>query len=343
MEELRKDPILGRWVIIATSRSRRPASFVFKKDEEDLNKICPFCEGNENLTPPEIYAIRNQNTAPNTPNWQVRVIPNKYPALGIDGALVKKGVGLYDTMTGFGAHEVIIETPHHNKEMKDLSIDEIKTFISVLQYRIEDLYKDKRFRYALIFKNKGKEAGASLSHPHHQLIATPITPKRVREELEGAELYFRAKERCIFCDIIQEELNSGQRIVYENKDYVVFCPFASSFPFEIWILPKVHDIDFYASSVKNSIHSLAEVMKIVFMKIFLTLDDAQYNYVIHAAPNRFPRRDYWHTIGDDFHWHIEIIPRLTKIAGFEWGTGFYINPTSPEDAAKALRETKVEI
>ncbi|MEW6087868.1 MAG: galactose-1-phosphate uridylyltransferase [bacterium] len=339
MGELRKDPILERWVIIASERSKRPGGF-FKEaritDKTDPDK-CPFCPGHESMTPPEIFSLRD----PGKNGWKTRVIPNKYLALSIDNPFIKKGKGMYDMMTNFGAHEVLIETPNHEKEAKDQSKEEIVTWLSVLQHRTEDLSKDQRFRHLLIFKNKGKAAGASLTHPHHQIMATPITPKRVREELNGAFHYYSMKERCIFCDIINQEKSDGERIVYENEAYISFCPFASRFPYEIWILPKTHEIDFFAKSVNDSLHLLAEHLKIVLQKLSGVLGDPDYNYIFHNSPNRIPRRDYWHTIKDDYHWHIELLPKLTTIAGFEWGTGFFINPLAPEDAAKELREAKI--
>jgi UDPglucose--hexose-1-phosphate uridylyltransferase len=341
MGELRKDPILGRWVIIATERSKRPGNPNVDRSKDMTDKAkCPFCVGHEKLTPPEIYALRDPHTEPDTPGWTTRVVPNKFPAMGIDFPLVKKGKGVYDMMTNFGAHEVVIETTDHEKEAKDQTLEEISGWLSVLQDRVQDLKQDRRFRYLLIFKNKGKEAGASLSHPHHQIIGTPVTPKRVREELKGAENYFKLKERCIFCDIMEQETEEKERIVYENDAFVCFCPYAGRFPYEMWILPKTHAVDFYAKSVKNNLKSLAEMLKTVLNKLSNLLGDPEYNYILHAAPNRFPRSGYWKTIDDDFHWHIELFPRLTRVAGFEWGSGFYINPMAPEQAAKELREAK---
>lgn len=342
MGELRTDPVLGRWVIISPERSKRPGfNSNGNIDKPDDPANCPFCPGHESMTPPEIYSIREPHTHPNTPGWKVRVVPNKFPALGIDFPLIRKGKGMFDMMTNFGAHEVIIETTDHVKHAKDQSLDEIRNWLSALQYRVEDLKGDIRFRYILVFKNKGKMAGASLPHPHHQIIATPITPKRVREELVGCMNYFAIKERCVFCDIMEQEMADGERIVYENDAYISFCPYASRFPYEIWILPKVHAIDFYSYVVKQNLNSLAEHLKVVLAKLATVSNDPEYNYLIHTAPNRFPRFGYWRTIEDDFHWHIELFPRLTTVAGFEWGTGFYINPVSPEMAAKDLREAKI--
>ena len=338
MGELRKDPILGRWVIIATERSKRPSAFNKQEDDEDDIKNCPFCEGREAMTPPEIYSLRDPHTSPNTPGWRVRVVPNKFPACGIDADLKKRGVGMYDMMTNFGAHEVIIETPQHDKEMRDRTPDEIAEVITILQNRVEDLHGDKRLRYVLLFKNKGKSAGASLIHPHHQLIALPITPKRVREELRGVESYFKLKERCIFCDLIEQEISSPQRVIYQNDGFIIFCPYASRFPFEVWIVPKDHSIDFYGKKAREKVTFLADALKKILLKYHRVLHNPPYNYIVHAAPNRFPRGGYWHTIEQDFHWHIELWPKLTQVAGFEWGSGFYINPVSPELAAEYLRQ-----
>ncbi len=342
MAELRKDPILGRWVIIATERSKRPGSYHIEKDLTATDpKQCPFCVGHEGMTPPEIYALRPDGTRPDTPGWKVRVVPNKFPALGIDVPLNRMGVGMFDAMTGFGAHEVVIETPDHSREAKDQRIEEIAAWLRVIQHRVKDLHKDERFRYILVFKNKGKAAGASLSHPHHQIIATPVTVKRVNEELTGSYEYYKLKERCVFCDIMREEKEKQERIVYENDAYMVFCPYASRFPFETWIVPKTHCIDFYDQRIADNLHLLAETLKVVLTKLDMALDGPEYNYIIHTAPNRYSRRGYWQTIENDYHWHIELFPRLVKTAGFEWGSGFYINPTQPEEAARFMREQQV--
>ena len=342
MGELRKDPVTGRWVIISTTRGKRPASFMTEDRPKTKTATCPMCYGNEHMTPPEIFAIRPEDhKEPNSSGWQVRVIPNKFPALGIDEELKKQGIGMYDIMTDFGAHEVVVESPDHTRNTRDLTVEEISNVITVYQDRIQDLYRDIRFRFVLVFKNEGEEAGASLEHSHSQLIATPVTPRRMKEELEGAGQYYKRKERCVFCDIITQEKDVGKRIVYENDHFIAFCPFASRFPFEIWLLPKSHEVDFYAS--RGSVSDMALALKIVLMKLARALDNPQYNYLIHTSPNRIPRRGFWHTIMEDYHWHFEIIPRIIRVAGFEWGTGLYVNPTSPEDAAKYLREISVTV
>jgi UDPglucose--hexose-1-phosphate uridylyltransferase len=293
MAELRKDLVTERWVIISTSRGKRPSDFPPDIKENKGKENCPFCPGNEASTPPEIYALRPGGGPKDGRGWEIRVVPNKYPALGIDFPLTKKGVGLYDQMSGFGAHEVIIESPDHEKTIEDLSVEEIRDVITVCQDRILDLHKDVRFRYVLLFKNEGPQAGASLSHPHSQLIATPVTPKRVKEELLGSENYFKQKERCVFCDIVIHEKEEGVRIVYENEHFITYCPFASRFPFEMCLLPKHHELNFYES--RSHVTEMAQCLKATMVKLDQVLNHPQYNYVSHTVSNLFAWRDYWQT------------------------------------------------
>ncbi|MEW5875251.1 MAG: galactose-1-phosphate uridylyltransferase [Candidatus Zixiibacteriota bacterium] len=326
--ELRKDPVSDRWVIISTARGKRPNNFPQPPRTLDP-RVCPFCPGNESATPPEVAAIRPPDTAPNTPGWMVRAISNKYPALRIEGDLNRVGVGIFDKMNGVGAHEVIIETPHHNENLDDMEPSRLADVLSVLQARMTDLERDPRFRYLMLFKNQGEAAGASLEHPHSQLIATPVVPKRVAEELEGCKRHYQYKERCIFCDIIRQELHDRERVIEETGDYVVLGPFAPRFPYETWVLPKGHQASFLKLTPAQRL-SLAEVLRATLRRFRVTLNDPAYNMMLHTEPvgNQHERV---------YHWHIELIPKLTRVAGFEWGTGFYINPTSPEEAAEHLR------
>ena len=340
MPELRKDPIVNRWVIIATDRAKRPTDFTTPDNGQQSAKGCPFCPGNESKTPPEIYAVRTNSTRPDTEGWTVRVVPNKYPALRIEGDMEKFGIGIYDRMNGIGAHEVIVETADHFEQIEKQNVNALYNVFNTYKLRLADLKQDERFRYILLFKNEGTTAGATLAHPHSQLIATPVTPKRIREELVGAQTYFEYKDRCIFCDIVREELRQQDRIVYENNGFLSFCPFASRFPFEIWTMPKRHHPDF-DSMERDEIFAFADAMKVTLAKLSKALTGPHYNYMLHTGPVRWRRRGYWTTLEHDFHWHVEIIPRLTNTAGFEWGTGFYINPTIPEEAAKFLQETHV--
>ncbi len=329
MPEIRKDPVTGRWVIIATDRSRRPADFSRQQVIPKGGRFCPFCPGNEQKTPPEVLAFR-QSGGPNEPGWTLRVVPNKFPALRVEGDFDRQGEGLYDKMNGIGAHEVIIETPEHALTLSDMPEKRVEDVFWAFRDRILDLKKDRRMRYVLAFKNHGEAAGATLEHTHSQLIALPVVPRRVQEELEGSRRYYELKERCIFCDIMRQEINTGTRVVLETDNFLVICPYAARFPFEIWILPRRHFSHFEDSDVPT-FRNLGWVMPTVLREIDSVLEHPAYNAMIHTAPLQDPELPY-------YHWHIELIPKLTKVAGFEWGTGFYINPTPPEESAKFLRE-----
>lgn len=329
MSELRRDPIIGRWNIIDTDTPSGPETFDVESHTLGGGK-CPFCNGNEPLTPPEIFAIRPQGSAPNSPGWQLRVVPNKFPALKIEGDLGRRGIGVFDLCNGVGAHEVIVESPDHNRQMADLSVEELAAVIRTFQVRSLDLRGDRRLKYTLIFKNFGLTAGASLEHSHSQLIALPIIPKRVQEELRGSERYFEFKDRCPYCDMVSQELQEDERLSCENRAFIACCPFMSNFPFEIWILPKEHRADF-AKIPHEAVTDFARILKETLLRVRSALHDPAYNFIIHTAPIEPRERE-------EYHWHLELIPKLTKIAGFEWGTGFYLNPTPPELAAKTLRD-----
>jgi len=341
MSELRWDPLKQHWVIIATDRGRRPRDFQVEPDSDSMTN-CPFCYGNEDKTPPEIFAIRPDGE-PNSPNWRVRVIPNKYPALRIEGELKSRGYGPYDVMEGIGAHEVIIETPDHEKGLADLEIPQITDVLLAYRSRFVDLRQDPRFRYLVLFKNHGRGAGAPISHSHSQLIAVPLTPPVAATELRVCQEFYISKERCIFCDLIAFELSVGTRVVKEFANFVIVTPYAACFPFEMRLYPKRHSYDFVQMS-DPELAELAEALKDMLSRVKAVLRDPPYNFILHTAPPRQPRLgkpDYWGSVEFDYHWHIELVPRLTQIAGFEWGTGFYINPTSPEDAATFLREADI--
>jgi UDPglucose--hexose-1-phosphate uridylyltransferase len=333
LPELRKDPITGRWVIIATERAKRPTDFVREKVEIRGAGFCPFCAGNEAKTPPEILSYRKDGGARNTPGWSLRVVPNKFPALGIEGTMNRQGEGLYDKMNGIGAHEVIIETPEHQHTLATMPVRGVEDVLWAYRDRILDLKKDRRFKYALIFKNHGDAAGASLEHTHSQLIALPVVPKLVREELTSAKEYYGYKERCIFCDIIRQEMEDGVRVIAENESFITIAPYAPRFPFEMCIVPKIHQSAFEESQ-KHEFEHLASMLKDMLSRLDRVLDFPAYNHIIHTSPIPDASNDY-------YHWHLEIMPKLTKMAGFEWGTGFYINPTPPEESAKFLREAAV--
>jgi UDPglucose--hexose-1-phosphate uridylyltransferase len=333
LPELRKDPITGRWVIISTDRAKRPTDFIRESVEIKGNGFCPFCYGNESKTPPEILAYGRDGSGRDTPGWKVRVVPNKFPALGIEGELDRAGEGLFDRMNGIGAHEVIIETPDHRSTLATLAEKAIEDVFWAYRDRMLDLKNDKRFRYILIFKNHGEAAGASLEHTHSQLIALPIVPKRVREEVDNCKRYFTEKERCIFCDMIRQEMEEAARVIGENEHFVAIAPYAPRFPFESWVLPRVHGSAF-ENNQSPVYASLARMMRELLRRMDATLAHPAYNYMIHTSP-------IGEEVNDHYHWHIEVIPKLTKVAGFEWGSGFYINPTPPEESAKFLRDAQL--
>ena len=329
MPQLRKDPVVGRWVIISTERAKRPTHYQHPKDTS-RNGPCPFCEGNESTTPKEILAYRPGGSHRDGPGWTLRVVSNKFPALMIEGDLDRRGDGVYDFMNGVGAHEVIIETPNHETNMGALSEAQFEEVLWAYRDRILDLKEDKRLRSVLIFKNQGSEAGATMEHTHSQLIALPIVPRNVTDELVGAQEYYKYKERCIYCDIVRQEVEEKARVVSEYDNFVVICPFAPRFPFETWILPKKHS-SYFEHASKQEYMDLARCLRETLIRLNRTLNDPPFNYIIHSMP--FGEADNGH-----YHWHIEVMPKLTQVAGFEWGTGFYINPVTPEEATQFLRE-----
>lgn len=332
MPELRRDPVIGRWVIIATERAKRPSDYNVDPEPE-RGKLCPFCPGEESKTPSEVLAYAPPGRKKNEPGWWLRVVPNKFPALKVEGSRNRHGDGMYDLMDGIGAHEVLIESPDHTKEVSELPLQAVEDIFWAFRDRIIDLRQDARFEYILVFKNKGAAAGASLAHPHSQLIATPMVPVRVEQEMSGALDYYEYKERCVYCDMILQELAQNKRIIAQNDFFIAFEPYAPRFPFETWLLPKHHESHFEDIS-KHDVTSLSSIMKEVLGKLKVALDDPAFNFSIHNSPLKSQPLPH-------YHWHIEIIPKLYKVAGFEWGTGFYINPTPPEEAAQFLNHTQL--
>lgn len=329
MPQLRKDPVTSRWVIV-TPEETAPASSFSSQPRERSSRICPFCPGNESMTPPEILSYPKLASTSEKSSWQLRVIPNKFPALRIEESNQKQGIGIYDKVGGFGAHEVIIENPAHDKEIADLPLEAVEMILKVYRNRCLDLQKDSRFKYILIFKNYGADAGASLEHPHSQLIALPVVPSRVSGEVKGGVKHYEYTDRCIFCDMIHQEERARKLTVFDEGGFISMTPFASRFPFETWVMPKTHSASFEHMS-DSEIPALARALQSTLFRIKKALNDPSYNFMIHTIPIRAKEED-------SFHWHIEIIPHLTEVSGFELGTGFYLNPTTPELAAKTLRE-----
>lgn len=342
MSELRWDPILDNWVVIAKARGRRPVDFITKRKSIE-SSVCPFCYGQEEKTPAEVYALRPDASPANQPGWRVRVIPNKFPMLRIEGQLELRGEGLYDVMNGIGAHEVIIETPDHTRHPADLRAGELADVFRAFRSRLIDLRRDKRFRHIVIYKNHGFEAGATIPHNHSQLLALPIIPSHMRTSLCASRAYFHRKERCLMCDLLAQELADSRRLVRVDNEFAVFAPYASRYPFSLRIVPRRHSHDF-ALMTDQMMTALGETMHDVMGRLRTVLRDPPFNLVLHNAPSALPRAgrpDCWGSLSCDYHWYFELAPKIMEPTGFEWGTGFFINPTPPEDAARYLRETIV--
>lgn len=323
MPEFRRDPITRRWTIIATDRALRPKDFQVEAEAPPAAKHCPFCAGNEHLTPPAIATLGPADA------WKARVVPNKFPALRIEGALNSRPEGVFDYMNGVGAHEVIIESPEHSFCLHALPQAHLVDVLELYRDRMADLQKDPRFKFSLLFRNHGAAAGASIAHGHAQLIALPIVPQQVSEQLDGAERYWAFRNRNAFEDLVRQELEDGRRLVHTNDDFVVVAPYASRMPFELWIVPRFHTTRYEALEAHH-FESLAQSLSQALGRLDRGLGRPAYNFIIHSAP--YALKDVpW------YRWHIQIRPRLTQVAGFEWGTGLHINPTAPEEAAEFLR------
>jgi UDPglucose--hexose-1-phosphate uridylyltransferase len=343
MSELRHDPLNRRWVIVAAERAPRPADFELVHEYRVGKKDCPFCPGREADTPHEIFGLREGGGHPNGPGWSVRVVPNRYPALAIEGQPDRRAAGPYDRMHGIGAHEVIVESPDHELALSDQPLPQLVRIASVWKGRINDLMRDTRFKYILLFKNHGSSAGATLEHAHTQIIAMPVTPRAVAIKLESSRSHHQLKERCLICDLIDFEIADGSRILFVTEHFVALCPYASRFPFEILLAPRGHLHDFGQMS-DDLLPAFASALSEALRRLKLLLRNVGYNFVLHTAPNvhALPKRTgHFFSLQWDWHWHIEILPRLTRVAGFEWGTGFHINPTAPEEAARALRDVEL--
>lgn len=344
MSEFRWDPLKEAWVITENQRPRLPREFIAERRMTSIT-ICPFCPGQESKTPPEVYAVRPPTGKANDATWQVRVVPNKFPVLRIEGELNQRAEGLYRAMRGIGAHEVIIETVEHQHTLAHLGVAEIAEVLKAYRSRLIDLRKDLRFRYLQIFKNHGVEAGAPLPHSHSQLMAVPITPPVIRSELNSCRAHYHTTGRCLICDILAQEIADGRRVIFNDGRFIVLAPYASCFPFELKLLPIQHNHDF-ALQDDEELMACARALQEMLRRLFKLLEDPPYNFILHTAPPinaQPPKPGYWETLPQDYHWHIELVPRLNQIAGFEWGSGFFINPLPPEDAANFLRDTDPDL
>jgi UDPglucose--hexose-1-phosphate uridylyltransferase len=333
MSELRLNRATKEWIVVATERAKRPHQFLAKSAKERLppfDPACPFCPGNESQTPPEVYILRKKGVGSPKQNWKIRVVTNKYPALRPRGKATEISGEFFKIAPGIGQHEVIIETPWHNKSIATLGLKQTEEICSVYQKRYQALEKDRRFKLIIIFRNHGASAGTSLKHPHSQVIALPLVPSSIRHLLEEAMRYYDDHGSCVFCDMMKEELLAKSRVVLNNPAFVGFHPFASRSPFETWIVPKKHNACFGNSSPQE-IKLLAWALKAVLKKLHDKLGDPDYNLIVRTAPIKDAQEDY-------YHWYIQILPRLSIPAGFELGSGVYINTSLPEHTARFMRE-----
>ncbi|MFW6034934.1 MAG: galactose-1-phosphate uridylyltransferase [Halothermotrichaceae bacterium] len=327
MSEIRKSPVTGSHVIIAAERAKRPYDFKINEKRKKRD-FCPFCPGNEKETPPEVTAVRNNGSAVDSEGWEVRVVPNKFAAVKNDIEFELCREGMFSYYTGKGAAEVVIESPEHNRGFGSQNPEHILKIINILEERYNFLKKDKDNEYIQIFKNYGSTAGASLEHAHWQIITTPLLPAVVEREIEGINKYYKENDNCVFCQMIDDEKNDGSRIIKINNSFTAFAPYASRNPFEVWIVPEDHKSCF--GTLNNDVKSdLVEILKDI-VSVFENNFNYPYNLILHTAPKSINQ--------NDFHWHIEILPRLSIAAGFELGTGMFINPTPPEIAAESIRE-----
>jgi UDPglucose--hexose-1-phosphate uridylyltransferase len=334
--ELRKNAVTREWVIIAKGRGKRPSDFAHSGRSKverppERDERCPFCPGNEAKTPPEVYALRPTGAA-DAGGWRLRVVPNKFAALRPDGSDRLRQMGLHSLRDGYGAHEVIIECPAHNKDLWEMEVSEVESVIEAYRRRYLAFESGESLQHVLVFRNHGTQAGTSLVHPHSQLIAAPVMPRQLQVELQGAAAYWEYLGKCVFCALVEEETKDRERIVLETDHFVVATAFAGRYPFETWVVPKRHSIQFAAMSEEEA-GDLARVLRETLQRLACSLGRPSYNFAIHTAPAaEYNVRAY--------HWHMEIFPRITTLGGFELGSDIYINVVAPEDAARHLREAE---
>jgi UDPglucose--hexose-1-phosphate uridylyltransferase len=325
MAELRREPVTRMWVVVTTDNPKGPSDYIPFKPPYHVQEPegpCPFCPGNEKMTPQETYSSRRDGG-----KWSVRVVPNKFPFFHIEGDYDRRPEGMYDVMEAIGAHEIVVEAPDHGQNLATMEPRQIEKILRAYRERLIDLEKDQRFQQFVILKNY---PGIFNRHPHSHILAMPVIPKRIDEEVWGTLDYYERKERCIFCDIIKEEMAVKKRVILETVHFLIFLPFASRYPFETWIIPKVHSPDFHRIQ-EEEVADLSSGIQSLFRCFFDLLSDPPYSITLHTSPvrDRFHRPEY--------HWHIETRLRVGLREGFEWGTGFFVNPTPPEDAANFLR------
>ena len=331
MPEIRSNPVTGDWVIIATERARRPEEFTQKRRKTPLPAFepeCPFCPGNEAQTPEEQFRV----SAPGG-GWLVRAVPNRFAALTPDGDVERHVNGFRTVLDGVGLHEVIVETPAHNVTMAQLPLPHVEQVLEAYRHRLQAFYTDRRIQHVILFKNYGEAAGTSLIHPHSQIVGMPVLPSQLRARLEEAVRHWGNDGECLYCRTLHQELHDGTRVVVENGSFAAFVPYAALSPFHVWIFPK-HHTAYFGDATDSQLADLAAVLREVLARLYVGLEDPDYNYVIRSLSPQENEVRY-------FHWYLSLIPRVTKSAGFELGTGMFINTALPEKSAEFLRNVKL--
>jgi UDPglucose--hexose-1-phosphate uridylyltransferase len=329
--DVRFNPATEEWVIIAAERAARPRDAPKKRrrrrTQPDFDANCPFCPGNEHQTPSATLELPGAEPGA----WRLRVVPNKYPALSPSEELrAPKRTGMFRYVPAWGRHEVLVETPLHNRVLADRDETEIGGLLSVYQERYQALRALDGVKYVLVFKNQGAEAGTSLVHPHSQIIAAPVVPERQKRMETIAARHHRRTKRCLYCDMAEQEIQDARRVIYRDELYVVFHPFASTYAAETLIAPLAHAASF-ASADRAALGRLGSVLLRTLRQLRAAFDDPDYNFAIRSGRPGVPH----------YHWHLQLIPRLTRAAGLELASGMYINPLSPEEAANRMRSTRV--
>lgn len=325
--QLRRDPIVDRWVLIAPERGGRPFDFTEHGDVAQAGS-CPFCEGHEFQTPHEVFALRQPETQPDSPGWQIRVVSNMFPAARRD-APPCGGDDLLQAAAGYGVHEVVVESPRHVKSWTELPREQVRSIFRVYQDRLTDLSRDSKVAYAQVFKNHGAAAGASVEHVHSQILGVPLIPREMRAELDAASDHFGKTNRCIYCELIDREIGSGARVIHADDRVVALAAFAGRFPYETWILPRHHHSAYHRANAAD-LNASADAIGMVLNRLHLRVEGISYNLVLHTSP-------FHDAPWPDYHWHWKLLPRTTGIAGFELSTGWFINSLPPELAAEHLR------
>ncbi len=328
MPELRQNIVTRDWVIIATERARRPDAFAMplRADGPPLahDPACPFCPGHEGDTAEEHARVDGPD------GWRIRVIANKYPALVREGLPMRKLNGIYRSMNAVGYHEVVIENRRHDVHLHQASLDDLSELLGIYRQRYQELRSDPRIEAVVIFRNHGAGAGTSQPHPHSQIVATPIVPSQVRTRLEIAVRYFDETGECVFCRTARDERSVADRVICSNRNFVAFIPYAALSPFHLWVFPLRHMSSFDLST-DEELADLAEILRTLLGKLHTGLNDPDFNLLIRSLPVRMVQSDY-------FHWYLSIVPRISVAAGFELGSGIFINPAIPEESARFLRE-----